>query len=112
MLIYPTHPWTLPPATDAVYGENTSDLSTNKQNTDPNPANPTQKSESEQPLWKANLSRRWSKKQPTKGELCDTFLDMKDSLTVQSNNIIGLNKRIERLEQDLADLIRYVNERL
>ena len=50
--------------TDAVYGENTSNLSTSKQNTDPNP---TQKSESEQPLWKANLSRRWSKKQPTKG---------------------------------------------
>ena len=96
-------------ATDAVYGENTSDVQTSKQNTDPNP---TQKSESEQPLWKANLSRRWSKKQPTKGELCDTFLDMKHSLTVQSNNIIGLNKRIERLEQDLADLIRYVNERL
>ena len=60
-------------ATDAVYEGNTSDLLTNKQNTDPNP---TQKSESEQPLWKANLSRRWpwSKKQPTKGELCDTFL--------------------------------------
>ena len=96
-------------ATDAVYEGNTSDLLTNKQNTDPNP---TLKSESEQPLWKANLSRRWSKKQPTKGELCDTFLDMKYSLTVQSNNIIGLNKRIERLEQDLADLIRYVNERL
>ena len=96
-------------ATGAVYEENTSDGSSNKQNTDPNP---TQKSESEQPLWKANLSRRWSKKQPTKGELCDTFLDMKHSLTVQSNNIIGLNKRIERLEQDIADLIRYVNERL
>ena len=96
-------------ATDAEYEENTSNLSTSKQNTDPNP---TQKSESEQPLWKANLSRRWSKKQPTKGELCDTFLDMKHSLTVQSNNIVGLNKRIERLEQDIADLIRYVNERL
>ena len=96
-------------ATDTVYEGNTSDLSTSKQNTDPNP---TQKSESEQPLWKANLSRRWSKKQPTKGELVDTFLDLKHSLTVQSNNIIGLNKRIERLEQDLADLIRYVNERL
>ena len=99
-------------ATDAVYEENTNSPVVQSANTDPNPANPTQKSESEQPLWKANLSRRWSKKQPTKGELCDTFLDMKHSLTVQSNNIIGLNKRIERLEQDLADLIRYVNERL
>ena len=45
--------------TDAVYGENTSDVPTNKQNTVPNPASPTQKSESEYPLWKANLSRRW-----------------------------------------------------
>ena len=96
-------------ATDAVYEENTNSPVVQSANTDPNP---TQKSESEQPLWKANLSRRWSKKQPTKGELCDTFLDMKHSLTVQSNNIVGLNKRIERLEQDLADLIRYVNERL
>ena len=99
-------------ATDTVYEENTNNPVVQSANTDPNPANPTQKSESEQPLWKANLSRRWSKKQPTKGELCDTFLDMKHSLTVQSNNIIGLNKRIERLEQDVADLIRYVNERL
>ena len=98
--------------TDAVYEGNTKGPVVPSENTGPNPANPTQKSESEQPLWKANLSRRWSKKQPTKGELCDTFLDMKHSLTVQSNNIIGLNKRIERLEQDLADLIRYVNERL
>ena len=101
--------------TDAVYGENTNGPVVPSENTDPNPANPanpTQKSESEQPLWKANLSRRWSKKQPTKGELCDTFLDMKHSLTVQSNNIIGLNRRIERLEQDLADLFRYVTERL
>ena len=99
-------------ATDAVYEENTNGPVRPSENTDPNPANPTQKSESEQPLWKANLSRRWSKKQPTKSELCDTFLDMKHSLTVQSNNIIGLNKRIERLEQDVADLISYINARL
>ncbi len=95
--------------TDTVYGENTNALNGQGQNTD---ANPAQKGESDQPLWKANLSRRWSKKQPTKGELCDTFLDMKHSLTVQSNNIVGLNKRIERLEHDVADLIRYINERL
>ena len=64
------------------------------------------------PSWKNNLSKRWSKKQPTKSELCDTFLDMKNSLLVQSNNIIGLNKRIDGLERDLADLIRYINERV
>ena len=96
-------------ACDTVFEENTNGQVMQSANTD---TNPTQKSESEQPLWKANLSRRWSKKQPTKGELCDTFLDMKHSLTVQSNNIIGLNKRIERLEQDVADLISYINARL
>ena len=64
------------------------------------------------PSWKNNLSKRWSKKQPTKSELCDTFLDMKNSLLVQSNNIIGMNKRIDGLERDLADLIRYINERV
>jgi hypothetical protein len=94
---------------DAVYDENTSIEITPNKNT---VANPTPTDESQQPLWKANLSRRWSKKMPTKGELYETFLDMKNSLTIQSNNIIGMNKRIERLEQDLADLIRYVNERL
>ena len=65
-----------------------------------------------QPSWKANLAKRWSKKQPTKGELCDAFLDVKQSLTVQSNNTAGLHQRLEILEHDLADLIKYINERL
>jgi len=69
-------------------------------------------SAAEQPSWKANLSKRWSKKQPTKGDLCDSLLDTKLSLTVQSNSIVGLTQRIERLENDLADLIQYINERL
>jgi hypothetical protein len=69
-------------------------------------------SAAEQPSWKANLSKRWSKKQPTKGDLCDSLLDTKLSLTVQSNSIVGLTRRIERLENDLADLIQYINERL
>ncbi len=81
-------------ATDAEYEENTSNLSTSKQNTDPNP---NLKSESEQPLWKANLSRRWSKKQPTKGELCDTFLDMKHSLYVLCFLILCIYNCIYRL---------------
>ena len=62
--------------------------------------------------WKNNLSKRWSKKQPTKAELCDTFLDLKNTMVVQSNNIIGLNMRIQGLERDMADLIRNINERL
>ena len=69
-------------------------------------------SAAEQPSWKENLSKRWSKKLPTKGDLCDSLLDTKLSLTVQSNSIIGLTQRIERLENDLADLIQYINERL
>ena len=62
--------------------------------------------------WKNNLSKRWSKRQPTKSELCDTFLDMKNSLIVSSNNAVCLNTRVENLEKDLADLIRYINERI
>ena len=69
-------------------------------------------SAAEQPSWKENLSKRWSKKLPTKGDLCDSLLDTKLSLTVQSNSIVGLTQRIERLEHDLADLIQYINERL
>ena len=64
------------------------------------------------PSWKGNLSKRWSKKGPSKAELTDTFLDMKNSLLVQSNNIVGLNRRIEILERDMADLIRYINSRI
>ena len=64
------------------------------------------------PSWKGNLSKRWSKKQPTKSELTDTILDMKNSLLVQSANVIGLNRRIEILERDMADLIRYINSRI
>ena len=72
----------------------------------------TSQSAQQQPSWKANLAKRWSKKQPTKGELCDAFLDVKQSLTVQSNSTAGLHQRLEILEHDLADLIRYINERL
>jgi hypothetical protein len=64
------------------------------------------------PLWKGNLSKRWSKKGPSKAELTDTFLDMKNSLLVQSANVVGLNRRIEILERDMADLIRYINSRI
>ena len=72
----------------------------------------TSQSAQPQPSWKANLAKRWSKKQPTKGELCDAFLDVKQSLTVQSNSTAGLHQRLEILEHDLADLIRYINDRL
>ena len=89
-----------------VYGENTSVGFAPDKDTGSN------RSAAEQPSWKANLSKRWSKKQPTKGDLCDSLLDTKLSLTVQSNSIVGLTQRIERLENDLADLIQYINERL
>jgi hypothetical protein len=64
------------------------------------------------PSWKGNLSKRWSKKGPSKAELTDTFLDMKNSLLVQSANVVGLNRRIEILERDMADSIRYINSRI
>ena len=92
---------------DKVYDENTSvGFEPDKDTGCPN------RSATEQPSWKANLSKRWSKKQPTKGDLCDSLLDTKLSLTVQSNSIVGLTQRIEHLEHDLADLIQYINERL
>ena len=91
---------------EKVYDENTSVGFAPDKDTGSN------RSAAEQPSWKANLSKRWSKKQPTKGDLCDSLLDTKLSLTVQSNSIIGLTQRIERLENDLADLIQYINERL
>ena len=72
----------------------------------------TSQSAHPKPSWKSNLAKRWSKKQPTKGELCDAFLDVKQSLTVQSNSTAGLHQRLEIIEHDLADLIRYINERL
>ena len=90
---------------NTLYDENTTAESSPNKNTEQNPT------ESQSPSWKANLSLRWSKKQPTKGELCDTFLDLKQTLVVQSNNIMGLNKRIERIERDLSDLIEYLNAR-
>ena len=91
---------------EKVYDENTSVGFAPDKDTGSN------RSAAEQPSWKANLSKRWSKKQPTKGDLCDSLLDTKLSLTVQSNSIVGLTQRIERLEHDLADLIQYINERL
>jgi len=86
--------------------ENTTLGFSSEENTDTNTASETS------PSWKCNLSKRWSKKSPSKSELTDNFLDMKNSLLVQSNNIVGLNKRIEVLERDLSDLIRYINSRL
>ena len=105
---------------DKVYGENTSvgflPEKVYDENTSvgfaPDKDTGSNRSAAEQPSWKANLSKRWSKKQPTKGDLCDSLMDTKLSLTVQSNSIVGLTRRIERLENDLADLIQYINERL
>ena len=90
---------------NTLYDENTTAESSPNKNTERNTT------DSQTPSWKANLSLRWSRKLPTKGELCDTFLDLKNSLVVQSNNVAGLNKRIERLERDLGDLIEYLNAR-
>ena len=72
-------------APDKYYGENTSVGFAPDKDT----GCPTG-SAAEQPSWKANLSKRWSKKQPTKGDLCDSLLDTKLSLAVQSNSIVGL----------------------
>ncbi len=63
-------------ATDAVYEENTNvEVNTRiKLRTRIRRLNRSPNCRFGKPT---NLSRRWSKKQPTKGELCDTFLGIK-----------------------------------
>jgi len=67
---------------------------------------PTKKSNIE------NLSRRWAKKQPTKCELIDSFLDIKGSLIVTSNNVSTIDRRLQVLETNVSELIAYINTKL
>jgi len=48
-----------------------------------------------------NLFRRWAKKQPTKCELVDFFLDVKGSLIITSNNLLAIYRRLQTLETNL-----------
>ena len=56
-----------------------------------------------------NLSRRWAKKQPTKNELIDSFLDVKGSLIITSNNVSTIDQRLQSLETIISELITYIN---
>lgn len=59
-----------------------------------------------------NLSMRWSKKQPTKSELVESFIDLKGSMSIMSNNVMAMDKRIQTLETNLSELISYINEKI
>ena len=59
-----------------------------------------------------NLSRRWAKKQPTKCELVESFLDVKGSLIITSNNLAAIDRRLQTLETNLSELIAYINTKL
>ena len=59
-----------------------------------------------------NLSRRWAKKQPTKCELVESFLDVKGSLIITSNNVSAIDRRLQTLETNLSELIAYINTKL
>ena len=59
-----------------------------------------------------NLSRRWAKKQPTKCELVESFLDVKGSLMITSNNVTAMDRRLQTLETNVSELITYINTKL
>ena len=59
-----------------------------------------------------NLTLRWSKRQPTKMELTEHFIELKSTLTISQNSIIIMEKRITTLETDIAQLIEYINTKI
>ena len=56
-----------------------------------------------------NLSLRWSKRQPTKNELVEHFMELKSTTVIQQNSVLLMERRIVTLETDLRDLIEYIN---
>ena len=67
------------------------------------------KAESSNP---GNLSKRWAKKQPTKNELVESFVVLKDSTLIMSNNVAAMDKRLTTLETNVSELIAYINEKI
>ena len=59
-----------------------------------------------------NLSLRWAKKQPTKCELVESFLDLKGSMSIMSNNVMAMERRLSTVETNLTELIAYINQKL
>ena len=59
-----------------------------------------------------NLSLRWAKKQPTKCELVESFLDVKGSLIITSNNVSAMDRRLQTLEANFSELVTYINTKL
>ena len=59
-----------------------------------------------------NLSMRWAKKQPTKNELVESFVDLKGTLSIMSNNVLAMDKRLQTLETNFSELVTYINDKI
>jgi hypothetical protein len=59
-----------------------------------------------------NLSLRWSKRQPTKNEMVELFVELKSSFAICQSSTLMMEKRISTLETDVAQLIEYINSKL
>ena len=59
-----------------------------------------------------NLSLRCSKRQPTKNEMVELFVELKSSTAIWQNSTLMMEKRISTLETDVAQLIEYINSKL
>ena len=59
-----------------------------------------------------NLSKRWAKKQPTKNELVESFVVLKDSTLIMSNNAVEFEKPLTTLETNVSELIAYINAKI
>ena len=59
-----------------------------------------------------NLSKLWAKKQPTKNEMVESFLDLKTSTSIMSNNTIAMDNRLQTLERSFSELVSYINQKI
>ena len=59
-----------------------------------------------------NLAQRWAKKQPTKNEMVESFLELKASMSIMSNNTIAMDNRLQTLERSFSELVSYINQKI
>ena len=62
--------------------------------------------------WQKNFSNRWNTKQYTKKEMICALNDVKQTQTVVSSNVASLTSRLTKVEENLNDLIVYINQRI
>ena len=62
--------------------------------------------------WEKNFSNRWATKQYTKKEIICALNDVKQTQVVVSSNVASLTSRLTKVEENLNDLIIYINQRI